>query len=119
MEDYLLTFPCCASCFNLQAASLGMLNVTRTLFHGSTFFKISFLLSVNERTQLIFRTAGDTVEPPNLSLIDSGGGTNDYGSPGPTNVQSTRKNIAEYLRQGAGASIFDSFNLNCKYSKLS
>jgi hypothetical protein len=41
-------------------------------------------------------------------LIDSGGGTNDYGSPGPTNVQSTRKNIAEYLRQGAGASIFDS-----------
>ena len=90
---------------NVTLKQLGVLAVQ---IEGDQLISLTIAGRNNERTQLIFRTAGDAVEPPNLSLIDSGGGTNDYGSPGPTNVQSTRKNIAEYLRQGAGASIFDS-----------
>ncbi|CAG2251845.1 unnamed protein product [Mytilus edulis] len=88
---------------NVTLRQLGVLAVQ---IEGDQLISLTIAGRNNARTQLIFRTADDTVDAPNLSLLDSGGGAHDYGSPGPTNVQSTRRNIADYLRQGA--SIFDS-----------
>ena len=81
-------------------ATLRQLGVLAVQIEGDQLISLTIAGRNNERTQLIFRTADDTVNVPNSSLIDSGGGTNDFGSPGPTNVHSTRKNIADYLRQG-------------------
>jgi hypothetical protein len=58
---------------NVTLRQLGVLAVQ---IEGDQLISLTIAGRNNERTQLIFRTAGDTVEPPNLSLIDSGGGTN-------------------------------------------
>ena len=62
----------------------------------------------NERTQLVFKTAEPTAGS-SLSVFDSQSPSLDVlrpPGPGPSNVEATRKNIQEYLKQGS--SLIDS-----------
>lgn len=62
----------------------------------------------NERTQLVFKTA-ETTAGSSMSVFDSQSPSLDVlrpPGPGPSNVEATRKNIQDYLRQGS--SLIDS-----------
>ncbi|OWF34931.1 uncharacterized protein LOC110443570 [Mizuhopecten yessoensis] len=83
-------------------STLRQLGVLAVQIEGDQIISLTIAGRNNERTRLVFRTESDTVDAPSVSMIDPGGRTNDFETPGPSNAESTtQKNIADYLRQGA------------------
>ena len=86
-------------------ATLRELGVLAVQIQGDQAISLTIAGRNNERTELIIRTDA-RVGAPSVSVFDSGLQSSDeLNSPGPSNVEATRKNIADYLRQGT--SIFD------------
>ncbi|XP_060082309.1 mucin-2-like [Ylistrum balloti] len=84
-------------------STLRQLGVLAVQIEGDQIISLTIAGRNNERTRLVFRAESDTVDAPSVSVLDSSGGrSNDFETPGPSNAESTtQKNIADYLRQGA------------------
>ncbi|XP_046581208.1 nuclear receptor coactivator 6-like [Haliotis rubra] len=87
-------------------AALRELGVLAVQIQGDQVVSLTIAGRNNERTELILRTAEVRSGQPAVSVFDTGLQSSDeLNSPGPSNVEVTRKNIADYLRQGT--SLFD------------
>ncbi|KAL5022470.1 hypothetical protein ScPMuIL_001625 [Solemya velum] len=88
---------------NTTLRSLGVLAVQ---IQGDQLISLTIAGRNNERTELVFRTTDKPSHTPAISVFDASlHVTDEMSSPDPSNVETTRKNIAEYLRQGT---LFDS-----------
>ncbi|XP_046329267.2 nuclear receptor coactivator 6-like isoform X1 [Haliotis rufescens] len=87
-------------------AALRELGVLAVQIQGDQVVSLTIAGRNNERTELILRTAEVRPGQSAVSVFDTGLQSSDeLNSPGPSNVEVTRKNIADYLRQGT--SLFD------------
>ncbi|XP_050402981.2 uncharacterized protein LOC126819159 isoform X1 [Patella vulgata] len=90
-------------------AALRSLGVLAVQIEGDQIISLTIAGRNNERAEVILKT-NDTNRPgpSSVSVFDSGLHSSDeVSSPGASNVETTRKNIAEYLRKGT--SLFDTF----------
>lgn len=90
--------------------TLRQLGVLAVQIEGDRVISLTIAGKNNETTELVFQTAG----PGASAAVGAGGASSMFDvsgpdEPGPSNVEATRKNIAQYLRAGgAGGNIFDS-----------
>ena len=89
--------------------TLRELGVLAVQIEGDRHISLTIAGKNNETTELVFRTPAVAAVGP-TSVFDMSS-SDEMNLPGPSNVEATRKNIAQYLSQqgaGAGSSIFDS-----------
>ena len=89
--------------------TLRQLGVLAVQIEGDRVISLTFAGKNNETTEVVFHTSGAGVPsgagPGAPSLFDVSGSD----EPGPSNVEATRKNIAQYLSQQGGAgNLFES-----------
>ncbi len=92
--------------------TLRELGVLAVQIEGDRHISLTIAGKNNETTELVFRTPAVAAAAGSTNLFDMSS-SDEMNLPGPSNVEATRKNIAEYLSQqgtgaGAGSSIFDS-----------
>ncbi len=84
--------------------TLRQLGILEVQIEGDRLISLTIAGKNNERTELVFHTAGPGTGAGASSLFDVSGSD----EPGPSNVEATRKNIAQYLsQQGGPGNIFD------------
>lgn len=87
---------------NTALRGLGVLAVQ---IQGDQLISLTIAGRNNERTELVFRTTDKPAHTPAISVFDASLCVADEMTSTPSNVETTRRNIADYLRQGT---LFDS-----------
>ncbi|KAK2154522.1 hypothetical protein LSH36_266g01008 [Paralvinella palmiformis] len=88
--------------------TLRELGVLAVQIEGHRLISLTIAGKNNETTELVLQTSGTAATGGNTSSVFDLPGTDEINIPGPSNVESTRRNIAQYLRdQGGSGNFFD------------
>ncbi len=93
-------------------ATLRQLGVLAVQIEGDRVISLTIAGKNNEPTELVFQTTGAGGAPSTAnagaSSVFDVSSSDEMNLPGPSNVETTRKNIANYLQQGGVGGIFES-----------